>query len=311
MENLKVVFMGTPDFAATVLEELIKKTDVKLVVSQPDRKKTRKGELLSTPVKELALKNNINIIQPIKIREDYQEIIDVNPDIIITCAYGQIISKDILDIPRLGCINVHASLLPKYRGGAPIHKSIINGDKTTGITIMYMNEGMDEGNIINQEEMSILTSDNLETMFNKLSVLGKDLLLKTLPSIINGTNPSIVQNKEKVTYAYNIKKEEEIIKFNTALEVFNQVRGLYKDPGAYFMLDNKRVKVFDTRINNDKRFYKPLEITSIYEDGIGIGCLNGTEIILTDILIDGKKRMKTKDYLKGINKEELLGKKII
>ena len=302
--------MGTPEFAGVVLKELINNCEVKLVVSQPDRKKTRNGELIPTPVKQIAIANNIDFIQPIRIKEDYQDIININPDIIITCAYGQIIPKGVLDIPRLGCINVHASLLPKYRGGAPIHKCIINGDKVTGITIMYMNEGMDEGNIISQAQIPILDSDNLETMFNKLSILGSQLLLKTLPSIINGTNDSIVQNKDEVTYAYNIKKEEELIKFNSALEVFNQVRGLYKEPGAYFMLDNKRIKVFETRINNSKRLYKPLEITSIYEDGIGIGCNDGTEIILTDILIDGKKRMKVKDYLKGVNGDELLGKVI-
>ena len=204
---MKVIFMGTPDFAVPVLEGLIENYEVILVVSQPDKKVGRKQELKNTPIKEVALKHNIPVFQPVKIREDYQEIIDLNPDIIVTCAYGQIIPKAILDCPKLGCINVHASLLPKLRGGAPIHKAIIDGYKTTGITIMYMDVKMDDGDIISQKEIDITDDDNLESLHDKLSVLGKELLLETLPSIIDGTNERIKQNEDEVTFAYNIKRE--------------------------------------------------------------------------------------------------------
>ena len=208
MKNINVVFMGTPTFAVPVLEKLIKETNVILVVSQPDREKDRKGNILPTPTKKLAQENNIEVYQPTKIKEEYQKIISLNPDIIITCAYGQIIPEVILNAPKYGCINVHGSLLPKLRGGAPIHHAIINGDKKTGITIMYMDKQMDSGDIINQEELEILENDTLDIVYEKMSHLGANLLIKTLPSIINGTNQRIKQNESEVTFGYNITKEE-------------------------------------------------------------------------------------------------------
>ena len=169
MKNLKVVFMGTPTFSVPILEKLIENTEVLLVVSQPDREKDRKGNLLPTPTKIVANSHNIEVFQPSKIKEDYQKIINVNPDIIITCAYGQIIPEALLNYPTLGCINVHASLLPKLRGGAPIHHAIINGDKVTGITIMYMDKLMDSGDIISQKEIEIKEDDNLDSVYEKMS----------------------------------------------------------------------------------------------------------------------------------------------
>jgi methionyl-tRNA formyltransferase len=180
---MRIVFMGTPDFAVNVLQGLIDNYEVVLVVSQPDKLVGRHKVLTNTPIKELALKYNIPVFQPEKIRVDYNSIIEMKPDLIVTCAYGQIIPKELLDYPKYGCINVHASLLPKYRGGAPIHKAIINGDKTTGVTIMYMDVKMDNGDIISQREIAIHDSDNLESLYDKLSLLGKDLLLEVLPSI--------------------------------------------------------------------------------------------------------------------------------
>ena len=188
MKDLKVIFMGTPDFAVPVLEELIKNTKVVLVVTQPDKEVGRKRNLEASPVKELALKNNILVFQPEKIRNDYETILKTPADIIITCAYGQIIPPVILNYPSLGCINVHASLLPKYRGGAPIHHALINGDDKTGITIMYMDEGMDSGDIITQEEYLIKNTDNVLTLHETLAKMGAKLLINTLPSIINKTN---------------------------------------------------------------------------------------------------------------------------
>ena len=306
---MKVIFMGTPDFAVPVLEGLIENYEVILVVSQPDKRVGRKQELKNTPIKEVALKHNIPVFQPIKIREDYEEIIKLNPDIIVTCAYGQIIPKVILDCPRLGCINVHASLLPKLRGGAPIHKALIDGYKTTGITIMYMDVKMDDGDIISQREIEITDSDNLESLHDKLSVMGKELLLDTLPSIIDGSNDRIKQNEEEVTFAYNIKREEEHIDFNkSSREVFNLIRGLSPVPGAYAILDGVNVKIYGARISES--FFtekKNGEIGKIYKDGIGVSCSDG-EIIITDIQFAGKKRMKVVDYLNGSDGNKLLGK---
>lgn len=306
---MRVVFMGTPVFSCNVLNGLIENYDVVGIVSQPDKEVGRKKVLTATPTKEIGLKNNIKVIQPIKIRKEYQEVLELKPDLIVTCAYGQIIPEEILDYPKYGCINVHASLLPKYRGGAPIHRSIINGDKETGITIMYMDKGMDTGNIISQEKISIEENDNLETVSNKLSVLGRDLLLKTLPSIIEGTNESIKQDENEVTYAYNIKPEEEHIDFNkTSEEINNLVRGLSPMIGAYFMMDGNRCKVFKTRIGTEK--YNNIGvINKIYKDGIGISCKDG-EIILEEIQPFGKKKMLVSSYLNGIKKEELLDKEL-
>ena len=308
MEKIKVVFMGTPDFSVPVLEGLIENYDVVGVVSQPDKRVGRKQELVNTPTKEVALKHNIAVFQPEKIRNDYQAILDLNPDIIVTCAYGQIIPKEILDYPRLGCINVHGSLLPKLRGGAPIHWAIINGDKKTGITIMYMDVKMDSGDIISQRETEISDSDNLESLYDRMSLIGRDLLLDTLPSIIDGSNSRTKQNEEEVTFGFNIKREEEHIDFSkTCREVFNLIRGLSPVPGANAILDGNEMKVYDAIISDKKVTAKCGEITNTYKNGIGVSCGDG-EIILTNIKPFGKKRMDAGSYLNGIDKKSLLGK---
>ena len=301
--------MGTPEFSVRVLNGLIDNYEVVGIVSQPDKEVGRKKILTPTPTKEIGLRNNIKVIQPKKIRKEYQEVLDLKPDMIVTCAYGQIIPEEILDYPKYGCINVHASLLPKYRGGAPIHRAIINGDSETGITIMYMDKGMDTGNIISQEKIKIEDDDNLETLSNKLSVLGTELLLKTIPSILDGTNESIKQDESLVTYAYNIDREEEKIDFNkTPEEINNLVRGLSPMIGAYFMMDNERMKVYKCRIGTEK--YDNIGvINKIYKDGIGISCKDG-EIILEEIQPFGKKKMLVSSYLNGIKKEELIGKEL-
>ena len=308
MKNAKVIFMGTPDFAVPILEGLIENYDVIGVVSQPDKRVGRKQELVNTPIKEVALKNNIPVFQPIKIREEYQEIIDLGADIIVTCAYGQIIPKEILDAPRLGCINVHGSLLPKLRGGAPIHWAIINGEKKTGMTIMYMDVKMDSGDIISQRETDILDTDNLESLYDRMSLIGRDLLLDTLPSIIDGTNSRTKQNEEEVTFGFNVKREEEHIDFNKSTkDVFNLIRGLCPVPGAYAVLDGNEMKVYAASISDKKSSGKCGEITNIYKNGIGVSCGDG-EIILTDIKPFGKKRMDAASYLNGVDKKGLIGK---
>ena len=294
MNNLRVIFFGTPNFSVPVLKELIKNTNVILVVTQPDKLVGREQVLSFSAIKELAVENNIPVFTPVKVRIDFQTIIDYKPDIIITCAYGQIIPKEVLDCPKYGCINVHASLLPKLRGGAPIHHAIIDGYEKTGITIMYMDEKMDNGDIITQEGLIIDELDNVGTLHDKLSIMGSELLIKTLPSIIAGTNKRTKQNMDEVTFGYNIKREEEKINFNKkAREVYNQIRGLYPFPTAYMVLDNEEIKVLSSYEKYVDSSGNIGSITSIYSDGIGIKTLDG-EIVITKIKPFGKKEMFVK-----------------
>ena len=193
-KNIKVVFMGTPLFSVPILEGLIDNYNVIAVVTQPDKPVGRGGKISISPIKEVAINNNIKVLQPIKIKEDYKDIISLKPDIIITAAYGQIIPKELLDYPKYGCINVHASLLPKLRGGAPIHHAIIDGYTKTGITIMYMDIGMDTGDIISTKEVDILDTDTMTSLHDKLKIIGRDLLLDTLPNIISGNIKRIKQD---------------------------------------------------------------------------------------------------------------------
>lgn len=309
MNNLKIVFMGTPDFSVNVLEGLIKNYDVSLVISQPDKEIGRKRILTPPPVKVKAIEYDIEVFQPENIKIEYKRIIDEKPDLIVTCAYGQIVPKEILECPKYGCINVHASLLPQYRGGAPIHKSIIDGNKKTGVTIMYMVEKMDAGDIISQVETNINDDDTLETLHDRLSILGTELLLETIPKIISGNINPIKQDQEKVTYAWNIKREDEKINFNkNSREIFNLVRGLNPTPSAYTTLDGKVYKIYKVfeRENNTKMI--PGVITKIDKDGIAVKTNDG-EVVITEIKPDGKGKMNIKDFINGINKEEWLGKK--
>ena len=304
----RIVFMGTPDFAVPILEGLINNYGVIGVVSQPDKKVGRKQILTPTPVKVLAEQYNIPVFQPERIKNDYQEILDLNPDIIITCAYGQIIPKEILDYPKYGCINVHASLLPKLRGGAPIHKAIIDGYPKTGITIMYMDEKMDNGDIISQEETVIEDTDTLGTLHDRLSLMGKALLLRTLPDIIDGKNKRLNQDLSEVTYAYNIKREEEHIDFSkTRREIFNLIRGLNPIPGAYILLNDEVIKVYSSKIGKSSTDNDIGKIVSVDKEGISVMCKDGI-IILTEIKPSGKRKMLVKDYLNGVNKANILFK---
>lgn len=309
MKDKKVIFMGTPDFSVPVLEGLIKETNVVLVVTQPDKKVGRKQILKYSPVKEVALKNNIEVFQPAKIREDYNKLKEVEADIIITCAYGQIIPKEVLNLCSYGAINVHASILPKLRGGAPIHKAIIYGYKETGVTIMYMDEKMDAGDIIDSKKIEIKNDYDAGILHDKLSIIGRDLLLQVLPSIFDRTNKRIKQDEKEVTYAYNITREEEKINFNTSvINVYNQIRGLYPFPISYFLLDNNTIKVLKARKSNEKSM-TPGIITRIGKDFIAIST-EDYDIEITKIKPSGKKEMDVKDYLNGVKKEELIGKKV-
>lgn len=301
--------MGTPEFSLPVLTGLIENYDVIGVVTQPDKEVGRGHEVKFSPIKELALKHNIKVIQPVKIRNEYEEIVKLEPDMIVTCAYGQIIPKVLLDLPKYGCINVHASLLPKYRGGAPLHRVVINGESKTGITIMHMDEGMDTGDIISAREIIIENSDTVGTVHDKLSVLGKELLLDTIPSIVDGTSQRIKQNNDEATFAPVIKREDELLDFNkTSREIYNKIRGLNPFPVSYAILDGKVMKIYSSRIKENVYTTKRNgEIVRIYDDGIGVST-GDSEIILTEIKPEGKRKMSVKDYLNGIDRDSLVGK---
>ena len=307
MKNKKVIFMGTPEFAVPILQMLIENSEVVLVVTQPDKEVGRKKEKKFSPIKELAIKNNIETFQPIKIKEDYKYILEKNPDIIITCAYGQIIPNELIETPKYGAINVHASLLPKLRGGAPIHHAIIDGYKKTGITIMYMSSKMDAGDIISQKEITINEKENVGTLHDKLSKIGTELLKETLPLIFEQKNERIKQNEEEVTFGYNITREDEKIDFNkTAEEVYNQIRGLNPFPLAYAILNEKEIKIIEANIN-ERAIGKTGEITEITKNSIIVKCKDKS-IEITKIKPFGKRIMEVKDYLNGIKKETLLNK---
>ena len=306
-KELQIVFMGTPEFSVPVLQGLIDNYKVRAVVTQPDRKGNH-GQINISPVKKLAQDKAILVLQPENIKEDCQEIINLKPDLIVTCAYGQIIPKELIECPRLGCINVHASLLPKLRGGAPIHKAIIEGHSKTGITIMYMNTKMDEGDIITQEEIPILDTDTASLLHDKLSILGKELLLKTLPNIINGTNSRIKQDSSQATYAFTLKKEDEKLNFNkTARQIYNQIRGLNSWPGAYCIFEGKILKVWDSFITENYPVGFNGEITAIYKEGIGVKVSNG-EIVLKIVQPEGKNKMDAISFINGLRDKNIVGK---
>ena len=307
-KDLNVIFMGTPEFCVPILEMLVKESNVIAVVTQPDKEVGRKHELMSSPIKKVALENDIMVLQPTKIKEEYQNIIDLNPDIIITCAYGQIIPEVILNNPKYGCINVHASLLPKLRGGAPIHKAIIYGYGKTGITIMYMDKGMDTGDMISKCEVVIEDDDTAETLHDKLQKVSVPLLMETLPKIIDGTNSRIKQDNDEATYAYNVSREEEHVLFDkTSKEIYNQIRGLNSWPGAYATLDDKNIKLWASKINDKKYNIKAGTIINLDKNGLEV-VTKDKSIIITELQLPGKKKTLVKDFINGVKKEDYIGK---
>ena len=293
----KVIFMGTPDFAVPILETLIKLTDVVLVVTQPDKLVGRKKELKFSPIKELALKNNIEVYQPTKIRNEMDKVLATQTDLIVTCAYGQILPKEILDHPTIASINVHASLLPDLRGGAPIHHAIIDGYDKTGITIMYMDEKMDSGDIISTAETKILDTDNVGTLHDRLSLMGSKLLEETLPSIINKTNNRIKQDDSKATFAKVITRDDEKIDFNKeGKKIINQIRGLNPFPLSYAVINGEEAKIIEASFeeNSNAVPYKAY----VEKKRFGIGAKDGI-IYIEKIKPFGKKVMNISDYLNG------------
>lgn len=305
----KVIFMGTPDFSTKVLEMLIAEHDVIAVVTQPDRPVGRKRVLTPPPVKEVAIKHGLPVYQPEKLAQssELEQLIDLEADLIITAAFGQILPESLLNAPKLGAINVHASLLPKYRGGAPIHQAIMDGQTETGISIMYMVKKLDAGDIISQQAIEIEHQDDVGTMHDKLSFLGAELLKETLPSIINGTNNRITQNESEASFATNISREQEKIDWYQSAEViYNHIRGLSPWPVAYTVMDDGNMKVYASRIEKGKTG-EPGTIIETTKKAIIVATGSDDAIALTDIQVAGKKRMLTANYLSGVQ-TSLVGK---
>lgn len=312
MNKKKIVFMGTPKFAVPVLEMLIENYGVDLVITQPDKKVGRKKVLTPPPVKVVALDNNIKVLQPEKISTDeetYNTLKELNPDIIITAAYGQLVPEKILEIPNHKCINVHGSLLPKLRGGAPIQYSILEDHKKTGITIMYMVKKLDAGDMISKVEVDILDSDNYESLHDKLSVAGRNLLNETLPKIFSGDIAPEKQDDEQATFARNILREDEKIDWNrSAREVFNKVRALDPTPGAFTYLDGNVLKIWSSEVvelEEQSSYSKVGTIVKQDKKNIYVLCGNETILKVHELQVSGKKRMPVVNFLS--NKKDYVG----
>ncbi|RHB83406.1 methionyl-tRNA formyltransferase [Streptococcus lutetiensis] len=307
----KLIFMGTPDFAATVLEGLLDDAnyDVLAVVTQPDRAVGRKKEIKMTPVKEVALAHNLPVYQPEKMSgsDEMAELMTLGADGIVTAAFGQFLPTKLLDSVDFA-VNVHASLLPKYRGGAPIHYAIINGDKEAGVTIMEMVKKMDAGDMIAKASMPITDEDNVGTMFEKLAVIGRDLLLKTLPDYIAGNIKPEPQDGSKATFSPNITPEEERIDWNkSAREVFNHIRGLYPWPVAHTLLDGKRFKIYEASLAEGQG--QPGQIIEKGKETLVVATGDGA-ISLKTVQLAGKPRMSVVDFLNGVGRKLEVGELI-
>lgn len=302
---MNIVFMGTPQFAVPSLEMLIEEGyNIVGVVTQPDRPQGRKKVLTPTPVKEAALKHGIPVLQPQRLRnpESVLEVAALKPDLIVTAAFGQILPRAVLDLPEFGCLNVHGSLLPKYRGGAPIQRAIINGEKETGITLMYMAEGIDTGDMIAKSVVPIEADDTSGTLFEKLSIAGSKLLKEQLPLILDGRADRIPQNDAESTYAKNLTREDEKINWSAESEhIRNQVRGLSPFAGGFTLWNGEVFKVWSLRVNGSatkQEGQAPGTVLNVAEQGIEVKTGDGS-VLLTRIQPAGKKAMEAAEFIRG------------
>ena len=310
----KLVFMGTPAFSVPILEGLLEEGyEVVAVVTQPYRPVGRKKIITPTPVKEAAVKHGLLVLQPEKISgsEEMEKIIALQPDVIITAAFGQFLPEKLLQAPVYGAINVHASLLPKYRGGAPVHYSIINGEKETGVTIMEMIKKMDAGGIYAQESLPITKQDDVGTMFEKLSALGKQLLLKTLPDILNGNLSPRPQDESKVTFSPNITREQEAIDWNkTAEEIDNQVRGMRPWPIAFTTYEQTRWKLLNVEALAEKTTAEPGTIIKKDKKNLWIACGKQTVLAIKELQPAGKGKQAVNEFLNGSGQQVMIGQQV-
>lgn len=304
---MKVVFMGTPDIAVPCLQKIIdEKHEVLAVVTQPDKPKGRGKKMAMPPVKELAVENNIDVYQPIKARDEefIKTIKEINPDIIVVVAFGQILPKELIDIPKYGCINVHVSLLPKYRGAAPINWVIINGEEKTGVTTMYMDEGLDTGDMILTKEFKLDDKITAGELHDKMMVEGAEVLKETMDLIEEGKAPRTPQNHEEFTYAPIMDKELGHIDFNkSSREIHNLVRGVNPWPSAYAIYNEGKMKIWETEVLEEKSSKQPGTILKTDKSGIKVSTNDGV-ILIKEIQMPNKKRMAVSEYIKGNSIEE-------
>lgn len=300
---MRIVFMGTPDFAAASLKKLIdEKYDIAAVFTQPDKPRDRGMKLSYSPVKELALENNIPVYQPTKLRDGTatELIKSLRPDILVVVAYGRILPDDMLEVPKYGAINVHASLLPKYRGAAPIQWAVLNGDKITGVTTMYLASEMDTGDIIYTSETEIGEFETSGELFDRLMIMGAELLDRTLRDIEAGTAPRTPQDHGKASYVKMLDKSLSPIEWaKTPREIIKQIYGLQPWPVATAELDGKVFKIYSAEYTQNKTVKAPGSVVSAGKKGIEIACLGGETLLITELQAAGKKRMKASDYLLG------------
>ena len=306
--DIKIVYMGTSKFSSEILEYLIESgVNVVGVVSQPDKQVGRKNKLENTPVKDVALKYNIDVFQPVKIRDDYKFIEEKKPDIILTCAYGQIVPQAVLDIPKYKCINIHGSLLPKYRGAAPIQYAILNDENETGITYMEMIKQMDAGKMYTKVKVDIDNNDNSADVFGKLLVKVKETVIQFLDDFMEGKIEGEEQNESEVTFSKMIKREDELIDWNeTKRNIHNKVRAYNPTPYAYTLREDLNVKIIKGEESFEDINGEIGEIVKANKDGIYVRCLDGVYKIQM-LQPAGKKVMEVRDYLNG--NKDIVGKK--
>lgn len=299
---MRIVFAGTPEFAVASLDELYKKGhDISLVISQMDRPRGRGKKLQSTPVKKKAIELGLDVYQPnnINSEESIKKLKEINPDFLIVVAYGQILRKQVLEIPNIETLNVHASLLPKYRGAAPINWSIINGEKMTGVTIMRVEEGLDTGDMISKISTAIDDEDDAISIHDRLSSLGGELLVATLDDIIEGRAVFTPQNDEESSYAPILSREDGRIDWGTnSIEIFNQVRGLKPWPGTFTHYEDQKIKIHKLMVTDKKSLGEAGEIIQVSNDGIYVNTKDKV-VIIEELQFPNKRSMKVSEYLAG------------
>ncbi len=298
-EKLRILFMGTPRMSATILEHLIlSKFNVVGVITNVDKPVGRDKKIVDTPVKEVAKKYNIPVYQPVKIRLDYEFVKDIKPDIILTFAYGQIIPKEVLDMPKINSLNLHASILPFYRGAAPIERAIMNGEKESGVSLMKMVEQMDAGEVYYIKRFDILESDNYLDVVSKIIESSKYIIDNVLMKVVNQEIKGEEQDESKVTFANKIKPEDEKIDLSsTKEEVFNKVRALSPNIGAYLYLGNKKLKIFECSIYDDVD-NKPYHFLTINNKLLLLSLKNG-HLLIKSLQLEGKKIMDARSFING------------
>lgn len=299
-KELKIMFMGTPEIAAHILEGLITEGyQIVGLVAQEDKPVGRKKEIVPVPTKVIATKYNIPVYQVKRIREDYHFVKELNPDLIVTCAYGQIVPQGLLDIPRFKSLNVHGSLLPKYRGAAPIQAAIQNGDRVSGVTIMEMIDKMDAGKMYYKEEIEITEDDNYSSLYHKMAIGGLKALLTMLPLYLNNELPGEEQNEEEVTYCNKVLKDDEHLDLSLGASSFiNQIRSLADQPGGYLLLNNQIIKIFKAKLSSNSVNGEIGQIIKADKEGLIIQLKDG-QIAILELQKQGRKRVYYKDFING------------